>query len=72
VLAATLEYAAPAKTYGAEAERIATALAAARQRLGEAAYARAQAAGEGRTLEEAADKTMHLLAEHGDGSQVPG
>jgi hypothetical protein len=41
VLAATLEHTAPAKTYGAEAERIATALATARQRLGDAAYAHA-------------------------------
>ena len=72
VLAATLDHAAPAKTYGAEAERIATALAAARQRLGDAAYVRAQIAGESRTLEEAADQAMHLLIEHGDGSQVPG
>jgi len=48
VLAATLDHAAPAKTYGAEAERIATALAAARQRLGDAAYVRAQIAGESR------------------------
>jgi predicted ATPase/DNA-binding SARP family transcriptional activator len=72
VLAATLERAAPAKTYGAEAERIATALAAARQRLGDAAYARAWDAGGRRTLEEAADQAMHLLSEHGDGSRVPG
>jgi predicted ATPase/DNA-binding SARP family transcriptional activator len=72
VLAATLEHAAPAKTYGAEAERIATALAAARQRLGDAAYARAWNAGGRRTLEEATDQAMQLLAEHGDGSQVPG
>src|SRR4030095_10000068 len=57
---------------GAEAERIAIALAAARQRLGDAAYVRAQVAGESRTLEEAADQAMHLLIEHGDGSQVPG
>jgi predicted ATPase/DNA-binding SARP family transcriptional activator len=72
VLAATLEHTAPAKTYGAEAERIATALAAARQRLGDAAYAHAWDAGGRRTLEEAADQAMHLLAEHSDGSQVPG
>jgi predicted ATPase len=71
-LAATLEHAAPAKTYGAEAERIATALAAARQRLGDAAYARAWDAGGRRTLEEAADQAMHLLAEHSDGPQAPG
>jgi predicted ATPase/DNA-binding winged helix-turn-helix (wHTH) protein len=71
VLAATLEHAAPTKTYGAEAERIATALAAARQRLGDAAYARAWDTG-GRTLEEAADQAMQLLTEHGDGPQMPG
>jgi hypothetical protein len=37
-LAATLQRAAPARSYGAEAERIATALAAVRRRLGDAAY----------------------------------
>jgi predicted ATPase/DNA-binding SARP family transcriptional activator len=71
-LAATLEHTAPAKTYGAEAERITTALAAARQRLGDTAYARAWDTGGRRTLEEAADQTMHLLTGHSDGSQAPG
>lgn len=60
-LAATLELQAAGKSYGKEAERIATALAAVRQRLGDAAYARAWAAGTARTLEEAADDAVDLL-----------
>jgi predicted ATPase/DNA-binding winged helix-turn-helix (wHTH) protein len=60
-LAATLQLQAPGKSYGTEAERIATALAAVRQRLGEAAYARAWTAGTARTLEEAADAAIRLL-----------
>ena len=61
-LAAALEGAAPSRSYGVEAARIATALAAVRRRLGDAAYDGAWAAGEVRTLEEAADDTMRLLA----------
>lgn len=60
-LAATLQLRAPGKSYGTEAERIATALAAVRQRLGDAAYAEAWAAGTARTLEEAADDAVRLL-----------
>ncbi|HEV2872303.1 MAG TPA: hypothetical protein VG409_12885 [Actinomycetota bacterium] len=60
-LAATLQRQAPGKSYGTEAERIATALAAVRQRLGGAAYAQAWAAGPARTLEEAADDAVGLL-----------
>ena len=60
-LAATLQLQAPGKSYGTEAERIATALATVRRRLGHAAYAQAWAAGTARTLEEAADDAMHLL-----------
>lgn len=57
-LAATLEGAAPSRSYGVEAARIATALAAVRRRLGDAAY---DGAGAARTLEEAADDTVRLL-----------
>jgi len=60
-LAATLQLRATGKSYGTEAERIATALAAVRQRLGDAAYAEAWAAGTVRTLEEAADDAVRLL-----------
>src|SRR5512132_1015151 len=60
-LAATLQLQAPGKSYGKEAERIATALAAVRQRLGDAAYAHAWAAGTARTREEAADDAVRLL-----------
>jgi predicted ATPase len=60
-LAATLQLQAPGKSYGTEAERIATALAAIRRRVGDAAYARAWAAGEARTLDEAADQAIRLL-----------
>jgi predicted ATPase/DNA-binding SARP family transcriptional activator len=60
-LAATLQLQAAGKTYGIEAERIATALAAVHQRLGEAAYAHAWSAGAARTLEEAADAAVRLL-----------
>jgi predicted ATPase/DNA-binding winged helix-turn-helix (wHTH) protein len=60
-LAATLQLQAAGKTYGTEAERIATALAAVHQRLGEAAYARAWSVGEARTLEEAADAAVGQL-----------
>ena len=52
---------APSRSYGAEAARIATALAAVRRRLGDAAYDRAQAAGAARTLEAAADDAIRLL-----------
>jgi predicted ATPase len=60
-LAATLQAQAPAESYGKEAERIATALAAVRQRLGDAVYARAWRVGTARTLEEAADAAVGLL-----------
>jgi hypothetical protein len=60
-LAATLHEAAPSRSYGAEADRITTALAAVRQRLGAAAFDAAWAAGAARTLEEAADGAMRLL-----------
>jgi predicted ATPase len=60
-LAATLQRQAPGKSYGSEAERIATALAAVRQRLGDAAYARAWAAGSARTLEAAAADAIRSL-----------
>jgi ATP/maltotriose-dependent transcriptional regulator MalT len=60
-LAATLQAAAPSRSYGAEAARITTALAAVRNRLGDSAYDRAWTAGAARTLEEAADDAVHLL-----------
>src|SRR6266508_1831066 len=60
-LAATLQLQALGKSYGSEAERIATALAAVRQRLGDAAYARAWAAGSARTLETAAADAIRSL-----------
>jgi predicted ATPase len=60
-LAATLQEAAPSRSYGTEAARITTALAAVRRRLGDAAYDRAWTAGAARTLEEAADHAMRLL-----------
>jgi predicted ATPase len=60
-LAATLQLQAPGKSYGKEAERIATALAAVRGRLGDAAYAEAWSAGTARTLEAAAADAIRLL-----------
>jgi predicted ATPase/DNA-binding SARP family transcriptional activator len=60
-LAATLQLQAPSKSYGKEAERIATALAAVRQRLGDAAYAHAWAAGASKTLDEATEAAVRLL-----------
>jgi hypothetical protein len=60
-LAATLQVQAPGKSYGKEAERIATALAAVRQRLGDTAYARAWRVGTARTLEDAAEAAVRLL-----------
>jgi hypothetical protein len=60
-LAATLNEAAPSRSYGAEATRITTALAAVRRRVGDAAYDGAWTAGTARTLEEAADDAMRLL-----------
>jgi predicted ATPase/DNA-binding SARP family transcriptional activator len=60
-LAATLHEAAPSRSYGLEASRITTALAAVRRRLGDAAYDGAWTAGAARTLEEAADDAMRLL-----------
>jgi hypothetical protein len=49
------------RSYGAEAARTTTALAAVRRRLGDAAYERARAAGAARTIEEAADDAVRLL-----------
>jgi tetratricopeptide (TPR) repeat protein len=61
-LAATLQEAAPSRSYGVEAARITTAVAAVRRRLGDAAYDGAWTAGAARTLEAAADDAMRLLA----------
>ncbi|HEY7606231.1 MAG TPA: BTAD domain-containing putative transcriptional regulator [Actinomycetota bacterium] len=66
-LAATLQEAAPSRSYGVEAARIVTALAAVRRRLGDAAYDGAWRAGAARTLEEAADDAMQVLVQ-GPGS----
>jgi len=52
---------APSRSYGAEATRITTALAAVRRRVGDGAYDGAWTAGTARTLEEAADDAMRLL-----------
>jgi predicted ATPase len=60
-LAASLHEAAPSRSYGVEATRITTALAAVRRRLGDAAYDDAWTAGAASTLEEAADDAMRLL-----------
>jgi len=60
-LAASLQEAAPSRSYGVEAARITTALATVRRRLGDAAYDRAWTAGAARTLEAAADDAMRLL-----------
>jgi hypothetical protein len=49
------------RSYGAEAARTTTALAAVRRRLGDVAYERARAAGAARTIEEAADDAVRLL-----------
>jgi predicted ATPase/DNA-binding SARP family transcriptional activator len=65
-LAATLENTAPAKSYGTEAARTETALAAARQRLGETAYARSWTAGQSRTLPQAAKDAARLLESYLD------
>jgi hypothetical protein len=60
-LAATLEAATVSRSYGAEAARIQTALAAVRRRLGAAAYDQAWAAGTARSLEAAAEDALGLL-----------
>jgi hypothetical protein len=60
-LAASLQVAAPRRSYGAEAARITTALTAVRRRLGDAAYDGAWTAGAARTLEAAAEDAMRLL-----------
>ena len=60
-LAASLQEAAPSRSYGVEATRISTALSAVRHRLGDAAWDGAWTAGAARTLEEAADDAMRLL-----------
>ena len=60
-LAASLQEAAPSRSYGVEATRIGTALSAVRHRLGDAAWDGAWTAGAARTLEEAADDAMRLL-----------
>ena len=65
-LAATLHGTAPSRSYGVEAARVATALAAVRRRLGDDAYDGAWTAGATRTLEEAADDAMQLLVEGAD------
>lgn len=62
-LAATLASSAHARSYGIEAERIATALAAVRMRLGDAAYGRAWSAGTRKTLDAATASAAALLAE---------
>jgi predicted ATPase/DNA-binding SARP family transcriptional activator len=69
-LAATLHEAAPSRSYGVEAARIATALAGVRRRLGDAAYDGAWTAGAARTFWEAADDAMYLLGP-GPGSASP-
>jgi hypothetical protein len=66
-LAATLDKAAPSRSYGVEATRVGTALAAVRRRLGNPAYDAAWTAGASSTLEEAADDAVRLL-ESGPGS----
>jgi len=65
-LAATLHGTAPSRSYGVEAARVTTALAAVRRRLGDAAYDGAWTAGATRTLEEAADDALQLLVEGAD------
>lgn len=65
-LAATLETAAPAKSYGTEAARTETALAAARQRLGKTGYARSWTAGQSRTLPQAAEDAAQILESYLD------
>jgi len=62
-LAASVQAGAPSGSYGVEAARISTALAAVRRRLGPAAYDKAWTAGTTRTLEEAADDALRLLGE---------
>jgi hypothetical protein len=71
-LAASVREVAPSPSYGAEAARIAIALAAVHRRLGDAAHQRAQAAGAARALEEAADDAMRLLTPDPDGASAPG
>lgn len=60
-LAATMQHAAPTPSYGAEAGRIDTALAAARRRLPPPEYATAWTRGGQRQLEEAAVLAQQLL-----------
>ncbi|MFB9726847.1 AfsR/SARP family transcriptional regulator [Haloechinothrix salitolerans] len=60
-LAAALERTAHARTYGTEAQRIETALAAVRQRLGDDVYARAWASGARRSLDAAAEHAAAIL-----------
>jgi tetratricopeptide (TPR) repeat protein len=60
-LAASLHEAAPSRSYGVEATRITTALAAVRRRLGDAAYDDAWTAGAARTLEAGADDAIRPL-----------
>lgn len=59
-LAATLERHAPSPSYGTEAERIRTGLAAVRQRLGDTAYT--EASRPAPSLEAAADEALRSLA----------
>ena len=61
-LAATMRHDGPTPTYGAEAERITRALAAARRRLSPADYDAAWTAGAKRGMDDAADIAQRLLA----------
>jgi hypothetical protein len=70
-LAATLEAASATRSYGAEAARVRTALAAVRRRLGAAAYDQARAAGAARSLEEAAENALGLLTPAPGGPAAP-
>ncbi|GIH74988.1 SARP family transcriptional regulator [Planobispora longispora] len=68
-LAATLRRASPGVSYGAEADRLARALAAVRARLGGDRHARAERAGAGRSLEEGADHALAVLHARAAGRQ---
>jgi predicted ATPase/DNA-binding SARP family transcriptional activator len=70
-LAATLEAASATRSYGTEAARVRTALAAVRRRLGAAAYDQARAAGAARSLEEAAENALGLLTPAPGGPPAP-
>ncbi|GIH90272.1 SARP family transcriptional regulator [Planobispora siamensis] len=68
-LAATLRRAAPGDSYGAEADRLAAALAVARARLDRDRHILAELAGQGRSLEEGADHALTVLAARAAGGQ---